>query len=192
MNDKVKYLVYQVSDNDDQLAFSELYRHYVPGLISFACSIVKDRQAAEDIVLDVFLKLWENRNALKAIAQLNKYIYVATRHACISALRKKNKLYYNEFDQDDLYTFHTPESGLISKQNIEEINKAIQSLPSKCRLIFRLIKEEKFKHHEVADLLGISVKTIEAQMTIANKRLVEILKKYCAEYMDSLPRQKLK
>ncbi len=192
MNEKIKYLVGQVSDNNDQLAFSELYRHYVPGLISFACSIVKDRQAAEEIVLDVFLKLWENRNALKAIEQLNKYIYVATRHTSISFLRKKNKFYYNDFDEDDLYTFHTPESGLISKQNIEDINKAIQSLPSKCRLIFRLVKEEKLKYSEVADLLGISVKTVEAQMAIANKRLVAILKKYCAEYTDSLPQKKIK
>lgn len=192
MNEKIKYLVGQVSDNNDQLAFSELYRHYVPGLISFACSIVKDRQAAEEIVLDVFLKLWENRNALKAIEQLNKYIYVATRHTSISFLRKKNKFYYNDFDEDDLYTFHTPESGLISKQNIEDINKAIQSLPSKCRLIFRLVKEEKLKYSEVADLLGISVKTVEAQMAIANKRMVAILKKYCAEYTDSLPQKKIK
>lgn len=177
MNERIKYWVCQVSDNDDQLAFSELYRHYFPGLFSFVSSIVKDKQDAEEIVLEVFTKLWENRSTITEVKNLSSYLYTACKYASISFLRKQKYLAFDEITESTSWSFFTPESQLISKENLGLINKAINSLPAKCRLIFRLVKEERLKYAEVAELLDLSVKTVEAQVYIATKKLVEILKK---------------
>ncbi|MGC4235300.1 MAG: RNA polymerase sigma-70 factor [Niabella sp.] len=183
---KIDYIVTRIGEHDDQLAFNELYRHYLPGLLPFAVSILKDRQQAEEAILDVFFKLWENRKALGAIKGLSNYIYVATKHTCISYLRKQKIIFTDEIDYDFGHTFTTPESSLISRENMALINAAVQSLPPKCSLIFRLIREECLKYEEVAKLLNVSVKTVEAQMTIANKRLVEVLKKQLPEYRTKI------
>lgn len=170
---KIDYLVELISENDDQLAFNELYQHFLPGLFSFASSILKNKENAEEIILDVFLRLWENRKTIKTIKKLSNYLYVATKHAAISFLRKKSIISYGEIEDNSIYTFVSPEQQYITKETISTINGLINELPPKCKLIFRLIKEEKLSYEEAANLLGISKKTVEAQMYTANKKLVE-------------------
>lgn len=177
---KIDYLVELISENDDQLAFNELYQHFFPGLFSFASSVLKSRENAEEIILDVFLRLWENRKTIKTIKKLSNYLYVATKHAAISFLRKKNIISYGEIGDHSIYTFVSPEQQYITKQTIGTINRLINELPPKCKLVFRLIKEEKLSYEEVANLLGISKKTVEAQIYTANKKLIEGVK-------DALP-----
>lgn len=173
MKTKIEHFVTLVSENDDQLAFSKLYQYYFPGLFSFASGFLKDNQHSEEVVLDVFLNLWQNRKTLPAVSNLSVYLYVSVKHGCISFLRKQKIIHYGEMGDQFIYTFDTPEENAISKENINAINEAIASLPSRCRLIFRLIKEERLKYHEVAELLDISVKTVETQMSIANKKLIK-------------------
>ncbi len=177
MEQNIKELIRLISEQDDQLAFSELYRHYFPGLFSFVSSIVKDKQEAEEIVLEVFTKLWENRKTIIEVKNLSGYLYTACKYASISFLRKQKHLEPDEITESASYSFFTPESQLISKENLHLINEAINSLPAKCQLIFRLVKEERLKYMEVAQLLDISVKTVETQVYIATKKLIEILKK---------------
>jgi len=176
MEQNIKELTRLISEQDDQLAFGKLYRHYFSGLFSFVNSIVKDQQQAEEIVLEVFTKLWENRKAITEIKNLPSYLYTACKYASISFLRKQKHLEFDEITESASWSFFTPESQLISKENLHLINNAINNLPAKCCLIFRLVKEEKLMYAEVAELLDISVKTVEAQVYIATKKLVEALK----------------
>ncbi|ANH79770.1 hypothetical protein A8C56_01195 [Niabella ginsenosidivorans] len=172
-----KYLVCSIAENNDQSAFEELFTFYYPGLVSFAAGILKDRQLAEEIVEDVFLKLWENRNTMVSINNFSHYMYTACKYAAINALKAKKKT-FEEIPGDDFWlddTYKGPETDLISNENMNEILQAINQLPPRCRLIFRLVKEEGMKYQEVAQLLQLSVKTVENQMIIAIRKIQDTL-----------------
>ena len=175
LSEKLTKASVAVAENDDQTAFQELFRHFFPGMLSFAVSYMKNRMMAEEVVEDVFVKLWENRKTLPAIRNLSYYLYVATKHAALNAL-KQNRLHNSTFNIDDLdeetLRFNrTPEDLMITEQALRDIEDIINRLPGRCRLIFRLVKEEGLRYREVAELLNISVKTVENQMTIALQKL---------------------
>jgi len=179
-----------IAEHNDQAAFEEIFTYYFPGLVSFAGNIVSDKQLAEEVVADVFLKMWQNRKTLISVRNFSHYLYTATKYTAISALRAKQSLCLEEIGDDLLLTYTTPEAGLISDENVDIITKAINSLPAKCRLIFRLVKEEGLKYNEVANLLQLSVKTVESQMTIALKRVSDALEEMLSEFSISPVRKK--
>lgn len=192
VNERIKYLSYSIAENSDRLAFDELFCFYFPGLVSFANSIVKDQHLAEEVVEDVFLKLWDNRRTLTAVRNFSHYIYTAAKYASINAVKNKKRVYYEEIGDDFLLNNETAETRLISAENLKKITGEINKLPPKCRLIFRLIKEDGLRYDEVAQLLSISVKTVESQMTIAIKRLVEALRALLPEYHTIVKSKKAK
>lgn len=181
-NERLIYLTKLIAENSDEQAFNELFRMYFPPLLSFSNSVIKDRHIAEEVVIDVFLKLWENRKILPSIQKLPHYLYISTKHASIDRLRSKGHNFYEkhlfvqEFTDEISYKLVSYENRIVSKELIDEINNAINSLPKRCRLIFKLIKEDGLKYTEVAKLLDISAKTVENQMTIAFKHISSILK----------------
>lgn len=185
MNDeKVIRLVSDISERNDQVAFAQLYRIFFPGLLTFANSIVRNKSLSEDIVANVFVKIWDNRETLPTIKNLSHYLYVAVKHAAINSIYREKSFFFEEIDEDNLLTFHSNHNGVISKENLEKITAAINSLPSKCRLIFRLIKEEGLKYSEVAKLLELSESTIENQITIALRKISEVLQFSLPEYQN--------
>ncbi|HEX7755245.1 MAG TPA: RNA polymerase sigma-70 factor [Niabella sp.] len=187
-----KYLVCSIAENNDQSAFEELFTFYYPGLVSFAAGILKDRQLAEEVVEDVFLKLWENRNTMVSINNFSHYIYTASKYAAINALKARKKT-FEEITGDDFwldYTYNGPEADLISNENLKEILQAINQLPPRCRLIFRLVKEEGMKYQEVAQLLQLSVKTVENQMIIAIRKIQDTLAVFLPELKKRFSKKK--
>jgi RNA polymerase sigma-70 factor (ECF subfamily) len=177
-----------MAESEDQTAFREIFDHYFPGLLSFAYSIVKDNHQAEEIVGDVFYKVWLNKTALPSINNFTQYLYTATKNTSLNYLSgkanavKKNSILVedlgNEFDSH-YYSFN---DTLVNRENLISINNAINLLPPKCKLIFRLVKDEGLKYAEVAQLLNISVKAVERQMTIALKKIISILENELEEY----------
>lgn len=168
-------ILYLIAEKDDEHAFEELMRRYYPGLLSFSNSIIQDKCISEELLNDIFVKVWENRVMLPAIKNLSHYLYTSARHACFHYIRSKKKFSIVELNDDALFLFTPPEPNLISKENLAKINSAISGLPPRCRLIFRLIKEEGLKYEEVAQLLGLSVKTVNTQMYIAIRQLTREL-----------------
>jgi RNA polymerase sigma-70 factor (family 1) len=168
----------QVAEYDDEAAFEKLFLHFYPGLFSFALAYLKNRDWATEVTEDVLINLWESRKVLPAIKNLTYYLYVATKNASLNCLKKNRR---NEtVDLDDvimssLQFQSNPETMMISKEVMWDIEKAIGSLPAKCRLIFRLVKEDGLKYREVAELLSISIKTVETQMAIALRKIKEAL-----------------
>ena len=153
-----------------------MFTHFYPGLFSFALAYVKDRQEAEEIAEDVFVRLWENRKMLPAIRNLTYYLYVATKNASLNSLRKKKRsleLSMEEVGEDIAGLERTPEMTLISEEILQKIEAVIKELPPKSQLIFRLIKEEGLKYKEVAELLNISVKTVETQMSLSLSKITK-------------------
>lgn len=188
--DRKRYLLLLIAEHDDQNALDELFNFYFPGLVSFASNILKDRQLAEEVVEDVFVKLWQNRKTMVSIKSPSHYIYTAVKYTALSALKKQNTIFYEDYSDDVELTYSSPESDYISNENIARINEAINQLPPKCRLIFRLIKEEGLKYDEVAQLLQLSVKTVESQMTIAIKKLTITIRQMLPDMAEHLFRKK--
>lgn len=163
-----------MSESADQLSFKKIYLEFYPKLLSFANAYIRNTQEAEDITEDIMLKLWNNRNNLSAIKNLRFYLFVATKNACLNYLLKARK-----HPVEALEDYHinvsgisqSPEDKMISDEKLRAIQSAIQKLPPKCKLIFILIKEDGLKYSETAELLNVSVKTIETQMSIAFKRI---------------------
>ena len=170
----INELCLQIAEQDDEAAFGELFRLFYPKLLLFTETILKSREPAEEAVEDVFLKLWENRKVLPAINNVNYYLLVAAKHKALDYLEKMKKQAVISLDEVEVEFGDipvNPENTLISAENIRIIQAIINDLPPRCKLIFRLIKEDGLKYREAAELLNISVKTVETQMSLALSKI---------------------
>lgn len=176
---EISQWVCEIALSDSQAAFKSLYMAYYHRLTRFAALYVSSPLEAEEIVSDSFMTLWSNRKSLTEISNFNSYIYTITRHKAISAYRLQHmeNVELNESNIDLFaHTETTPEEELISKESINHLNEAINMLPDKCKMAFKLIREDKLKYKEAATILDISVKTLEAHITTAIRKLREELK----------------
>ncbi|MBC7866412.1 MAG: RNA polymerase sigma-70 factor [Gloeobacteraceae cyanobacterium ES-bin-316] len=170
----IKVLQNCVGEHSDQAAFKELYCLLYKDLFRFATVFVYEKELAEEVLQDVFTKMWLQRDQLSRIHNLKVYLYSSVKNAAIN-YRKKYPL--QSLTDPDLsaielsYSACTPEDLMISNQMLAAINHAIHSMPPKCKLVFLLVKEDELKYREVADILNISIKTVETQMGIALKKL---------------------
>lgn len=164
--------------NDSQAALQSIYMTYFSRLIRFATLYVSSQVEAEEIVSDVFLAVWNNRKQLPEITHFDSYIYTLTRHKAISYYRKHH---LDQVSLDDMpfdlfaSTETTPEEDMISREEIERLNSAIEALPAKCKMAFKLVREDKLKYKEAASILEISVKTLEAHLANAVRKLRDTL-----------------
>ena len=154
----------------DQGAMEALFRlHYKP-LCAFAFQYIKDGEKAEDLVQELFIRLWEDRAKLAVHTSAKSYLYAAVRNRSLNALQASRKLV--ALDQ--------VEAGLSQEEATDEelhteraarVRAAIAALPEERRKVFTLSRYEGLKYQEIADRLGISVKTVENQMGKALKTL---------------------
>ena len=164
---------------NDRQAFEKIFRDSYKLLKAYAFRFVNVLATAENMVQDVFLKLWQNRHNLVITTSLVHYLFRSVRNHSLNHLEKtrvrtgylRMQLEKTQ-DEEDFSAFY-PEIGLL-----EKIELAISALPPKRQEIFRLAREEGLKYREIADQLNLSVKTVEAQMTLALKQLRESLKEY--------------
>jgi RNA polymerase sigma-70 factor (ECF subfamily) len=175
MTRNAAYILFtRLSLSEDEAAITELHNIYFYRLYKLACSIVGDRGAAEEITNDVFVRIWEKRTLLKDVASPELYLLKCARNRALEYLRGQKmdiRLSEDELHDFPLQLEVNPEQLLISSEMVRHINKVIDQLSPKCKLIFLLVKESNLKYREVADLLHISIKTVEAQMSIALKKI---------------------
>ena len=163
--------------NDEQ-AFEGFYRQYFIRLFRFCYAIVKEKGPAEEIVNDVFLSLWKRRDGLPPIDRFEVYLYVTAKNHCLNYLRRDRgqpSIDLDSLRDDALQMQPDPESILIRAETMKRVVAAIDQLPPKCKLIFKLIKEEGLKYKDVARLLDLSVKTVETQLAIAVRKIGQAL-----------------
>ena len=147
--------------SDSQTALKSLYMTYFGPLMRFTGMYVSSPAEAEEIVSDTFLAIWNNRKQLPGISNFDSYIYTVARHKAISYYRKQHM-----------------EQVSLDEISID-LNLAIDSLPAKCKMAFKLVREDKLKYKEVAAILDISVKTLEAHLANAVRKLRETLADDC-------------
>lgn len=158
----------------DRAAFEGVFRaHYRP-LCAFACTYLKDRDRSEDLVQELFVKLWNERERLNVTGSLKAYLFSAVRNRSLNELEKvvrmkplNERLHDTSQDDTPSEEDHTWRSARVLA--------AIEALPEERRKVFKLSRNEGLKYHEIAARLGISVKTVENQMGKALKTLREEL-----------------
>ena len=178
MNLPIQQLLQKIQFLDDQTSFKQLYQLLFFKLYQFAYSFVQSKESAEEVVNDVFLGVWQKRKTLDTINNINVYLYVAVKNASLNSLRKKKlnvPLSLNDLAVHHLRVTANPESMMITRELESSIRKAIEQLPPKCKIIFKMIKYDGLSYKEVAAILGISVKTVDTQLYIALKKLTHII-----------------
>ena len=143
-------------------------RMYLP-LGMYALRILDDAQTAEDVVEDAFTKAWQLIEDGKDFADFKSYMYRMVHNGCISFLRSKKETVGLEFVPEAY------EDTVDTSERDARIWKAIDDLPEKCREVFLLSKRDGLSNEEIAEKMGISIKTVKNQMTKAFSRLREAL-----------------
>jgi len=168
----------------DVAAFEILYKRYYIFLCLIAEHIVRNPSDAEEIVSDVFVKLWNIRDKIDITTSIKAYLVKAVHNTSINYLERvnlKNKLSDNLSTSDyKLLAWDSdyPLGHIYEKEILEILDHCIRSLPDACRQIFLLSRNEDMKYNDIANKLGISVNTVKTQMKIALVRLRESLKDY--------------
>ncbi len=161
----------------DTPSFNSLFRHYYSRLVRFAIQFVHTREAAEEIVSDIFVKVWEKRSTLHEVRNLEVYLYVAVKNGCINYCEKYSVVHL-QLDIHGETGFHdtaNSQKNLEMKELMHRLHMAVEQLPEQCRLIFKMIKEDSLPFREVAEILHISPRTVETQLYRAVKKLKVIL-----------------
>ena len=171
--ENIRLLQQAIACFDDTQAYKQLFLLFYPSLVPFAVSIIRSKELAEEIVSDVFVKIWQKRHQLDKVDNLKFYLFTAVKNRCINVLSDPRQK--SPFDIETAVEFrslsHDPEQKMISTEMMHKIRNAVNELPPRCQLIFKLVKEEGLKYKEVAELLQLSVKTVENQMSLAFKRI---------------------
>lgn len=147
----------------------------------FATGFVKSHESAEEIYCDVLMKLWDLGPALNTVENLKLYLYTSVKNASLNYLAKYHKVQFIDIDSVDIdfrVTVGASSDKILQSEFQRHASLAIKALPPQCRLVFQLIREDNFTYKEVANMLNISVKTVEGHMKTALFRLKTSLSFY--------------
>ncbi len=143
--------------------FEMLFKTHYKALLAYAFVILKDEDDAEEIVQQLFLKFWEKRELLSVQTSLKAYLYKCVYHDSLNYLKhQKVKTKYQDFTQHSMNNTYNDRLEVTELQ--EQINLALNDLPEQCRTIFQMSRFEELKYREIAEALGLSIKTVENQM----------------------------
>jgi RNA polymerase sigma-70 factor, ECF subfamily len=165
---------------DNMFAFDILYNKYCKRVYKFAFSILKSAEEAENLVQDVFLNLWENRNNVVKNSSIKSYVFTITYNSSISILRKKvRESEYVEYLKSLQEGIEEPvDTGYEYQELTNKLEKIINELPQRQKEVYLMHRIEGLKYMEIAKILKISVNTIENHISRALKTIRERLDNY--------------
>lgn len=163
----------------DEAAFTRLYELFYRRLYSFSLSLVRVSDIANEVVEDVFMKVWTSQSLLRNVENLSVYLYVAVKNQSLNRLSAQAREWMvsglDNLEPDVAVINNDPYTFTVTNEMLNRVNHAIDQLPPRCKMIFKLIREDGLKYKEVAAILNISVNTIDVQMATAVKRISEAL-----------------
>ena len=154
----------------NHLAFEKLYKEYFAKCYSFALYFTHSEELSKEVVAEVFLGFWKNRESLVNVKSLDSYLYVSIRNQALEPIELFSVYIAAEGD--------TPEDVILHEELESLVEKAFARLPERCRMIYYLVREEGKSYRETAEMLGISERTVNSQMTIAKRKLTDLLCDY--------------
>ena len=163
----------------DRESFNQVFRHYYSPMVRFCIRYVADSDIASEIVQELFVKLWSNREKISFNTSFESYMLTSVRNSAITYINKErahNEAHLRVFSEE---SDNTDPSETLQSNNLEESYRQIlKDMPDKRREVFLASRYDGLKYSEIAEKLGISQKTVEAQMTAAIKQLKDGLKPY--------------
>ena len=165
----------------EEAAFKALFGEHYKGMYSYACIILKDEEEAEEIVQNIFVRIWEKQTAIRIETSLKAYLYRTVYNDCMNHI--KHRAVVLKFQKEKTHVMKnetgSAEEKITSTELNEQLSNALHELPEQCRTVFQLSRFEDLKYREIAMQLNISEKTVENQMGKALKllrmKLVEFL-----------------
>lgn len=164
----------RMSIEDDVKSFEALYYALFNKLFKFCCYYVTQKEIAEDIISEIFVKCWENRKVNLHVINPETYLFVAVRNQSLKYLKKSSEIHITELAVSGEYPFsdnNNPEKELERKELHIKLDNAIEKLPLQAKMVFRLIKENGLRYKEVAEILNISPRTVQTQLFRAIDKL---------------------
>ena len=165
--------------NGKESAFRQLFYAYYDRLYRHACHYLGDPLVAEEIVQDVFVKIWENRQKLEIKTSLEGYLFTSVRHFCLNYLKSKyarTRTLITELT--DKVVKASPDEEPIADDLKKKLLEGMNRLPEKCRIIFQLSRNGGMTYQEIADELEISKETVKTQIKIALQKMRSFLREY--------------
>ena len=161
-------------------ALDFLFEAYYVVLYRYALKHAGSKESSEEIVLDVFLSIWERRECLLISTSLQSYLFTSVKYRCINYLKSQisNPVFNTSISSVKHPISNNTEEALCCSELEKITQQAIENLPAKCRIIFTLSRNAGMTYKEIAVELDISPKTVESQMTIALCRIKTYLQKH--------------
>lgn len=172
--------LFQYIKRDNAKALKTLYEKYFSVLCCFAFKFVKTKYLAEEVVSDVFLKIWLDKKKIEIKTNLKAYLYAAVRNQSINYLKKK-KIHLEEIEtivKEKKVSDLNADQLVTSEEFKNDIDNLLQQLPEKRQIIFRLNRLDGLSYKEIAEILSISIHTVQNQMVAAVKFLADQKPRY--------------
>ena len=161
----------------DQRAFRQLFSQYYRYLTTIAWRMTHEDATAKDMAQDAFAELWKRRSDLPDDLQVKSYLRQIVVNKCLNYLKKQKRITFEDTPIENPTGAADDAQHQIEVSDLKAaVQIAVDELPDKCRIIFSMSRFEGMSHRDIAKKLGISVKTVENQMTIALKRIRLALK----------------
>lgn len=153
---------------EDKKALTVLYNNYWKVLYISSYNLLKDKEVCEEIIQDVFIDLWNKRKDLEIKVSLQSYLYACVRYKVFAEFRTNKMPRVELFEQlNERLQYTTPETKMMHKELKKNVNLVVERLPAKCKRVYQLSRHEQLSHKEIAEQLGITVKTVENHITNA-------------------------
>jgi RNA polymerase sigma-70 factor (family 1) len=166
----------------DRIAFTQLYNNYRNKIYSIAFELTESTAVAEEIVQDVFLKIWVKRNTLDEVTHFRAYVFTITRNYVFTALKRiarKESIEVNAVQGAPLY-YHDTENRVLNNEYSRILQAAIDRLPEQQRQVYNLIRKEGYKREEAAAALHLSPETVKSHLAQAMRSI----RTYCLARLD--------
>jgi len=172
----------------DQKAFRQLFDHYWNHIYSVPFAFTKSVVLSEEIVQDVFLKIWLKRDQLTSIAKFDAYLFTTARNHIYNQLRKKSleQPFVKHLEQCFVECSALPEQKMLLNETQKIIEKVVAELPEQQRTVYELSRNQGLNHAEIAARLGISILTVKSHMTKALRCIRQSFQSYTGEVLYSI------
>jgi len=174
----IDHLFWKIALKDDEEAFRKLFFEFFSSLCVFAHRYIASWETCEDIVQDTFFKIWKNRKNIEINTSSRNFLLTSVRNSCVDHLRRQETEYNWRIKEIERKTDY-PHEDFYSTIELEQmLNTALEKLPENIRVVFELNRFEGETYARIAEIQGISVKTVEAYMSKALKHMRRELKDY--------------
>jgi len=168
----------------EKQALEQIFHRYYDMLVRFVTPMLKDQEKARDLVQDLFYRLWTKREKIEINTSVKAYLFMACRNQALNTLKREQRMVWTDSEEEmekQSGLEENTETRIKEKDLQKQLSKALEAIPPKCRQVFELSRFEHHSYKEIADILDISVKTVENQMSKA----LQILRLHLLPHLKS-------